>query len=454
LIPFLLSGGIRKNSQDSLACCNWWSSFNIAVAQPMASHLMIRQLSVENYKSLERLTLDLGRVTVLIGENGSGKSNILEAIVLLGAAAAGKLENEFLVSRGVRVTSDETMMSAFRGKRKKTGSKVHLVARNAAAQNLDLRISPSRDKKQTGSTWSMDMPKVDVKMAFGLVDSASEKQKEMAHGFTAKFREVLSKAKRSDVDARKIVSKWDDTCSLALLLVLEKNISTIKAAGAQLGLDRFLIYSPEISALRKFEDEGQLQPLGIRGEGLFKLLQSFGMRKAKAQLNQLKQSMALTGWFVDFAVPKNLAPGQARLRVFDKYVSPSVELDQRSANEGFLLLLFYFALFISSATPRFFAIDNVDASLNPRLCEELMRRICQLAERYKKQVIVTTHNPAILDGLDLKDSNHALYAVSRNELGRTTAYRIRAPEPANGDAPLKLSHAFLRGLIGGLPKNF
>src|SRR5260370_36906938 len=74
---------------------------------------MIRQVRVENYKSIPDLALDLGRVTVLIGANGSGKSNILEAIALASAAAQNKLDNEFLVSRGIRVTETRYMYSAF-----------------------------------------------------------------------------------------------------------------------------------------------------------------------------------------------------------------------------------------------------------------------------------------------------------------------------------------------------
>jgi AAA15 family ATPase/GTPase len=50
---------------------------------------MITQLIIENYKSIQNLTLDVGRVNVLIGENGCGKSNILEAITF---AAADKLD--------------------------------------------------------------------------------------------------------------------------------------------------------------------------------------------------------------------------------------------------------------------------------------------------------------------------------------------------------------------------
>jgi AAA15 family ATPase/GTPase len=64
---------------------------------------MIREIRIENYKSIQKLKLELGRVTVLIGENGCGKNNILEAIALSAAAACDRLDNEFLAPRGIRV---------------------------------------------------------------------------------------------------------------------------------------------------------------------------------------------------------------------------------------------------------------------------------------------------------------------------------------------------------------
>ena len=43
---------------------------------------MVRKITIENFKSILKLKLELGRVNVLIGENGCGKTNILEAIAL------------------------------------------------------------------------------------------------------------------------------------------------------------------------------------------------------------------------------------------------------------------------------------------------------------------------------------------------------------------------------------
>ena len=74
---------------------------------------MIKSIQIQNFKSVVDLQLDLGSFNVLIGENGCGKSNILEGIAFGAAASAGKLDFEFLGSRGIRLTNPEFMFSAF-----------------------------------------------------------------------------------------------------------------------------------------------------------------------------------------------------------------------------------------------------------------------------------------------------------------------------------------------------
>jgi predicted ATPase len=109
---------------------------------------------------------------------------------------------------------------------------------------------------------------------------------------------------------------------------------------------------------------------------------------------------------------------------------------------------------ISPETPAFFAIDNVDTSLNPKLCIALLQQIVTLANDYDKQVILTTHSPAVLDGLDLDDDQQRLLVVDRNKNGHTRVRQVDPPRPGAGERPVSLSEAFMRGYIGGLPKNF
>ena len=64
---------------------------------------MIREFGVKNYKSILDNTVELGRFNVFIGENGCGKTNLLEAMAMAAGAVTGKLDTEELYSRGIRV---------------------------------------------------------------------------------------------------------------------------------------------------------------------------------------------------------------------------------------------------------------------------------------------------------------------------------------------------------------
>lgn len=123
-----------------------------------------------------------------------------------------------------------------------------------------------------------------------------------------------------------------------------------------------------------------------------------------------------------------------------------------SWNEKFILdppqPLFYMALFCSASTPNFFAIDNIELGLGPQLCRELITYITKQAWISGKQALITTHNPAILDGLDLYDDGQRLFVVYRNDDGHTACKRIKLKPDT--DRRYKLSELWMRGHLGGL----
>ncbi len=176
--------------------------------------------------------------------------------------------------------------------------------------------------------------------------------------------------------------------------------------------------------------------------------------RRRARLEKIKETLAHIDWYEGLAIPEGLSPGERSIRIRDRFLPADALFDQRSANEGFLFLLFYSTLLISPETPAFFAIDNIDASLNPKPCIALLRQVAALAKDFDKQVILTTHNPAVLDGFDLHDEEQRLVVVDRDTAGHTRVQRIGAPRPAPGPPPVALTEAFMRGYIGGLPNHF
>lgn len=403
---------------------------------------MISEIQIENFKSIEKLSMELGSVTVLIGENGGGKSNILEAIAFAAAATSNKLDDEFLFTRGIRVTDKRWMVSAF-----------NTINSDAPPWERDshVKFRAIGEKKDTRldfiiRSWDFGGPHPE---SWHVTHEVSREELAQAETYEEFANEVEQ--------AREILKegRTDTIKRLAAMFLAEKmKHKATPAISAQLALRDFLIYSPENSFLRRFEDEGAIKPLGIHGEGLLKLLQETATFDENFSA-KLECYLKFLGWFGFLKLPSEGDKIKGRVLIKDRWLPEDSPLfDQRSANEGFLFLLFYFTLILSDATPKFFAIDNIDNSLNPKLCAELMRQIASAASEKKKQIICTTHNPAILDGMNLKDDSQRLYVVRRNSEGRTVLSRVKPPRERPGGEPIRLSSAFMSGMLGGVPDHF
>src|SRR5260370_34860564 len=63
--------------------------------------LMVSQVRADGYRSLRAIRFPLGRLTVFVGANGVGKTNLYRALQLLQAAAAGNLSRELAAEGGM-----------------------------------------------------------------------------------------------------------------------------------------------------------------------------------------------------------------------------------------------------------------------------------------------------------------------------------------------------------------
>ncbi len=402
---------------------------------------MIKSVRISNFKSVVDLTIELGSFNVFIGENGCGKSNILEAIGFGAAASADKLDFEFLGSRGIRATNPEFMVSAFLNNKKKKDINIDFKE-DGKDLNFMLENNPENPKRWLNKN-KIEATEIIKKIVNELItNETDEKDRKFSNDFNINNEEI-SKLKSIFSFIESDIEKKHFLKYLPTLLDGLVNSSS---------LSNYIIYAPEQTSLRKFEETTQIYPLGIKGEGLFQYLKELAFdKKNKKTLSEIKETLSLLDWYEDFDLPENLLKNEFSLNVKDRFLDPSLQyFDQRSTNEGFLYLLFYATLFISKTTPTFFAVDNIDASFNPKLCMGVTKCLASLAKKHKKQVLLTTHNPAVLDGMNLKDENQRLFVVRRNDDGHTVVRRVEY----NPNRKMKLSEVWTNGYIGGLPENF
>jgi len=402
---------------------------------------VIKTINIVNYKSVDKLELELGRVNLFIGENGCGKSNILEAIGLAAASASGRLENEFLTTRGIRVADADKMRSGFDSA--DAGAQIRVTVREEAKgpeQARYFHASLQNDNSAYGQ-WADEASQQ-------MWERMSPQAMEALTSTVTQRRDFLDDvdAVRGELASIGLSPKLRETAPNDLTgIIVLRAVLGVMASG--MGLDRFITYTPHEEALRNLSRESPIEPIGLHGEGLFKLLSNL----TREQTVELQGHLRLIHWFDGFELSA-VGPSEKAIHVVDQYLGDGIKnFDQRSANEGFLFLLLYAALLISSHTPRFFAVDNVDASLNPKLSASVIKMFVEASKKHDRQVLLTTHNPGALDGLDLRDPEQRLFVVYRNIEGRT---RVRRIERQGGEELPRLSEAFLQGYLGGLPNHF
>lgn len=410
---------------------------------------MVENIRIRNYKSIVDLTLDLGRFNVIIGTNGCGKSNILEAITMASAASQNKLDAESLKNRGIRETEPQFMMNAF--------DDIELDSNNSVIQ-IDIRSTENPEGTSAIIGYSNQERKWrnngDISdEAYGII--ISKEVHEILNGFIEKSKD--SERTTFDKELNDFLSNNRYKDWLAFVRN-EKNV-TKEEIEKKMGKSfleaptyaNYISFRPVEKVLRDFNDY-TTYPLGNKGEGLFQYLKELSKNENnKGLFEEINKGLKMLDWFDGFNIPDGLLSNEYKLSIGDKFLKDTLRyFDQRSTNEGFLYLLFFLTLFNSKDTPQFFAVDNIETSFNPGLCQNLTKYLVKTTKENDKQVILTTHNPFVLDGMDLSDDEVRLFVCRRDIDGHTKIERVKYRE----DRKMSLSELWMSGLIGALPDNF
>jgi len=117
---------------------------------PVRKQTMVQSIRIEGFKSIPTMTLELGRINCFIGANGVGKSNILEAIGVLSAAAKGRIDDESLEYRGVRPGLPRLYKSSFANER----TPPHIYLEAASTAKATYRVSLLNPLEKPAPAWS------------------------------------------------------------------------------------------------------------------------------------------------------------------------------------------------------------------------------------------------------------------------------------------------------------
>ena len=233
------------------------------------------------------------------------------------------------------------------------------------------------------------------------------------------------------------------------------------SAGRYIG--NYGIYQPDTLTLRgTLPDPTQVSPIGLNGGRLAEAIDDL-MRVTDGDLMfgslYMSDVLELIEWASDFRVGKpkksTLNPGipaASRIIEFqDRYLKDAALFTGYDASEGALYVLFMLCVAMHPNAPKMFGIDSFDHAMNPRLARKITQVFSRLILENGKTVFMTTHNPLVLDGLDLTDDRVRLFVTDRDENGHIIMNRIQVSEELVGTGQ-SLSRLWINGYLGGVPE--
>ena len=384
---------------------------------------LLKSITVKNLLSFgpEGMTLDLEPLNVLIGPNGTGKTNLLEAIGLF-QAAPHDVESPIAWSGGIREW-------IWKGKPQSPAVVEVVVSNPIGSMPLRHRIAFA-----------------EVDQQFELVDERIENEiPHQGHSdvyFFYRFQDgspVLSiregndrHLERQDVELdESILSQWRDPQELPELSFLHRMYRGFRLyRNWEFGPDT-AIRDPQRANTSRTALRENFRNLGVF---LNKLRQTPSVKaKFIEKLSDLYEGVT------DFEL--NFEGGTVQIY----FTEGNFNISATRLSDGSLRYLCLLAILLDPDPPPLICIEEPEMGLHPDMMHKLADLLVDASSRC--QLVVTTHSDILVDALT---EDYQSVVVCEKQDGRTSMRRLSEPEFSHWLEKYRLGHLWTSGHLGGV----
>lgn len=361
---------------------------------------MLKRVSIQNFKSLKNVTLDLQKVNLLIGPNNSGKSNFLKALEYMTKFNANTIELDYKNLVFNKRELDEIKIELTE-QSESLDQKRHFLC----TINENLIVHKKRSTLISGNMIFSDPSTYDVGHTIDILGNFTiykpDPNKIVAAGPVGIGQEFVNS------DASNLVGFLDLVLGKYRKSTFQKIEADLKACLPEFGEINLEDYPAPENIDKQFQGKS------------FKRL---GLSTVKGDI---------TYW-------------------------------ANELSEGTLYFLVLLCIINQPDPPKLLLLEEPEKGIHPRRIEEVINLIFNLAEEKGTQIIVTTHSPIVVDMF--KDMPESVFIFDKNDEGATQVKNLQKniiePEAAESeklgvDPPQYLNglgQAWKVGLIGGVPR--
>ena len=384
---------------------------------------MLKEIRLENWKSFQQSRLHIDPLVVLIGSNASGKSNALEALHFLGRSAAGvPLAN--IVPGGARAPGLTPGASG---------------ACHRGQTHCALEVVVAADKEDTEFVYRIELPAQGTPriLAESLTRIIYRKTGKIASETPLLGTDACEDDDQACVTARLYnrgkgkprVSDRHQTILSQLYPEVRGQLLAPDVCEAVLcvhqALSTIFVLDPVPSLMRGYSRlSDSLDRDGANMAGVIAALDESRKNAVEESLTAYAAQLPARNIRSISAATAGRFNADAMLYCDETWGEQALAVDARGLSDGTLRFLAILTALLVRPKQSLLLVENIDAGLHPSHTRLLLDAIKAIGSQRAMTVVVTSHSPALLDGLGPEMTPFVTISYRQEETGATALHRL------------------------------
>ena len=396
---------------------------------------MLDAITLENFKSYRKARLPLASLTVLIGANASGKSNAIEGMRLLSLLAHGqRLANIQLVVQNGEHLVRGTMTSLPYGQGNEFG--LGAEATDAPWRTLAMRLVRRQDGLHIVSE-TLSQPG-EGEPLYELDHPSHERDTNVQVAYN-NYARGGKKSHVTCTDQAAIFTQLDSPATFAAShkASRERIPAAVNQLRKSLAAMQFLDPAPARMRDYAFPSDRTLQGDGRNLSAVLYNLwganRDKDIEEQRGEQEPFRQQRQAILNFIQSLPEQNIAGlsfleeprGGVMLTLHETFGDQHRAYDASLLSDGTLRVLSIAAAMLSAEEGSLVVIEEIDNGVHPSRARHLLNNIREIAQRRNLRVLLSTHNPALLDALPDAALPDALFCYRDPTQGDSRIIRLQ-----------------------------
>jgi predicted ATPase len=361
---------------------------------------MLERFAIKNFKSFQSAELRLHPLTVLLGANASGKTNLLEALQLLSWMASGRQLSQILSAirdeeLGLRGTLPQLTHEG-------NGDDIEFGCTITGVW-LWLGLAVSEQHGARISYEQVHTPRLHTDLPLYVAEASGE-----GYALDIRYNNFARGSRKPRIEGNALQPAFTQLLSGARFGATHKKSQRLIPQTSQsiaVTLQRILLLDP---APRRMRGYSHKLDQGLRSDGanlsavLYQLCEEGHRDQVLAFAHVLPEQDITAVSFIE------TERGEVMVVLEESFAGHEVKREAALLSDGTLRALAIAAALLSVEPGSTVIIEEVDNGIHPPRVGQILELMRETAEQRGLHVLVTTHNPALLDAIPNEDLQHVV----------------------------------------------